>query len=316
MTQKLAFVFPGQGSQFLGMLSELADQHSIIEKTYRQASHILGYDLWELVQKGPEATLNQTERTQPALLAASIALWRVWQAQEGGVPEIMAGHSLGEYSALVCAGALDYDDAISLVALRGQYMQAAVKEGEGAMAAIIGVGDEVIKEICQLAAGNETLSPANFNAIGQTVLAGDASAIDRAIQIAKEKGAKIAKKIPVSVPSHCALMLSAAEKFKIKLADTLIRKPNIPVINNVNVETLQEPEALREALVQQLYSPVRWVETIQRLTSLGIHQIIECGPGKVLAGLNKRIDSTIPTISIGTPEGLAQGLEEAILMPP
>jgi [acyl-carrier-protein] S-malonyltransferase len=295
----LAFIFPGQGSQTSGMLSDLAQQYSIIQETYQEASSVLGYDLWALVQNPADvALLNQTERTQPSLLAASVALWRIWQARGGSLPTIMAGHSLGEYSALVCADAIDYSDAISLVALRGRYMQEAVKEGEGAMAAIVGLDNEKVEEICMLAREQQTLSPANFNAIGQTVIAGDTAAIDRAILIAKGKGAKIAQKIPVSVPSHCSLMTPAAEKLSMRLEQINIKKPNIPVIHNMNVQASEQPEDIRHALVQQLSSPVRWVETIQQMGSLGIDQIIECGPGKVLTGLNKRIDATIATTPI------------------
>jgi [acyl-carrier-protein] S-malonyltransferase len=310
MTPTLAFIFPGQGSQTSGMLSELARQHPVVEQTYRQASSTLGYDLWTLVQDPDAATsLNQTERTQPALLAASVALWRIWQAQTDRLPCIMAGHSLGEYSALVCAGAISYDDAISLVALRGRYMQQAVQEGEGAMAAIVGLDNDKIEEICLLAAGREVLSPANFNAIGQTVISGATAAIDRAILIAKEKGAKIAQKIPVSVPSHCALMLPAAKKLKINLERVSIKKPNIPVLHNFDVSTRELPEKIRDALIKQLSSPVRWVETVQHMASLGVTQLVECGPGKVLAGLNKRIDATITTFPIGMPEGVELALQ-------
>lgn len=309
MTHALAFVFPGQGSQISGMLFELAEQHPIIQETYQQASSVLGYDLWTLVQNPSEtALLNQTERTQPALLAASVALWRVWQARGGPLPIIMAGHSLGEYSALVCADAIDYNDAISLVALRGRYMQEAVKEGEGAMAAIVGLDDEKITEICALARENQTLSPANFNAIGQTVLAGETAAVDRAILMAKERGAKIAQKIPVSVPSHCSLMAPAAEKLRASLEEITIKKPKIPVLHNVDVRVSEQSEDIRHALVQQLSSPVRWVETVQHMVSLGVTRMVECGPGKVLAGLNKRIDTTITTTPISTIEGMESAL--------
>lgn len=293
----LAFIFPGQGSQSVGMLSELSTRYPLIKETYQEASDVLGYDLWALTENGPEAQLNQTEYTQPALLAASVALFRIWEAEKKEKPFLMAGHSLGEYSALVCANALDYKDAIKLVALRGKFMQAAVKEGEGGMAAIIGLDNQHIEEICEFVANGEILAPANFNAVGQTVIAGQIAAVERAITLAKEKGAKIAKLIPVSVPSHCLLMKPAAEKLKAELTNVKIVSPSIPVVNNVDVQMCEEPDEIKIALIKQLYSPVRWVETIQLFSRMGITHMMECGPGKVLAGLNKRIVETLTTYS-------------------
>jgi len=293
-----AFLFPGQGSQSLGMLAEMAQHSPLIQKTYAQASEQLGYDLWQLTQEGPDALLNQTERTQPALLAGGVAMFRVWQAKGGELPAFMAGHSLGEYTALVCAGVLDYADAVSLVALRGRLMQEAVAEGEGAMAAIVGLTDEQVMEVCTQAAENNILSPANFNAIGQIVLAGETIAVERAIHISKQMGAKIAKFIPVSVPSHCALMKPAAEKLALHLQSIQMHPPQLPVVNNVDVACYDEPDQIRSALVRQLYSPVRWVETMQWLAQQGVQRFVECGPGKVLAGLNKRIVPELEMVSI------------------
>ncbi len=304
----LAFLFPGQGSQSVGMLKELGLRFPLIQETYLEASERLGYNLWQVTQEGPESLLNQTEYTQPALLAGSVALFRLWRAQGGELPAWVAGHSLGEYTALVCGGALDYLDAISLVALRGRLMQESVQAGEGAMVAIIGLTDEEVMAVCAKAAGHDVLSPANFNAIGQTVLAGHAVAATRAIDIAKAMGAKIAKLIPVSVPSHCLLMKPAAEKLAVHLRATHFNKLEIPMINNVDVAFYEEPDQIRAALAQQLYSPVHWVETIQLLVAKGMRSFVECGPGKVLAGLNKRIVPEVGMVSIGTEEGLMQGL--------
>lgn len=309
MNTQLAFVFPGQGSQTVGMLKEYAE-YPIVKHTFQEAHDYLGYDLWDLIYNGPDAQLNQTEYTQPALLAVSVALWRIWRQQlEGHAPALLAGHSLGEYSALVCANAIAFKDAITLVALRGKLMQEAVREGEGAMAAIIGLSDDKIAEICSESASAGIISPANYNAIGQTVVAGSTAAVELAVTLAQQAGSKMAKKIPVSVPSHCALMKPAAEQLSKVLETIEIAKPTLPVIQNVDVCTHEEPAAIRAALVQQLYSPVRWVETIQFMAQKGIQIVIECGPGKVLAGLNKRIESSISTQSIATPDALQQALE-------
>lgn len=296
-----AILFPGQGSQSIGMLSDLAKQHPQVKTIFSQASDILNYDLWDLVQNGPAEKLDQTEYTQPALLAADVAVYECWKLTNNTTPQFMAGHSLGEYAALVCAEALQFSDAISLVAARGKFMQAAVKPGEGAMAAIVGLNDAIVEAICDEASasnnGNEC-SPANYNSIGQIVIAGTTAAVEKAILLAQEKGAKLAKKIPVSVPSHCALMQSAADKMaeKLKLID--IKIPKIPVIQNADVKSFNSPVEIRDALIDQLVSPVRWVETIQYMISQNVKTFIECGPGKVLAGLNKRISREIQTESI------------------
>ena len=288
-----AFVFPGQGSQSVGMLADLASAHDEVKDTFAEASDALGYDLWKLVQEGPEESLNSTERTQPALLAAGVAVWRV--LAENGVkrPEIMAGHSLGEYSALVCAGALDFADAIKLVEFRGQAMQEAVPAGTGAMAAILGLADDDVRAVCEASANGEVVSAVNFNAPGQVVIAGNKAAVERAVEAAKEKGAKRAIELPVSVPSHCSLMQPAADKMAERLKDVKIVAPKVPVIHNVDVERHSDPEEIRQALVAQLHSPVRWVETIEMMSDDGILGVAECGPGKVLAGLNRRIDKTM-----------------------
>ncbi len=308
MASTLAVVFPGQGSQSVGMLRDLSDNYPLILNTFREASDVLGYDLWSTVQSGPESKLNQTHITQPALLAADVALWRIWQLHGGEQPAFLAGHSLGEYAALVCAGALDYATAISLVALRGQLMQEAVPEGEGAMAAIVGLENGTLLTICEQAAQGEVLAPANYNAIGQTVLAGERNAVLRAVNMANDAGSKLARIIPISVPSHCLLMKPAADRLALALADVTILPPQVPVINNVDVVDCREPAQIRDALVRQLYSPVRWVETIQKLASLGIARVVECGPGKVLCGLIKRIDDRLQTVSLGSVTAMQQEL--------
>lgn len=294
----LAFVFPGQGSQSVGMLAELAESYPVVKQTYEEASAVLGYDLWKLVSEGPAEELNQTDITQPALLAAGIAVWRVWQEKGGLQPDILAGHSLGEYTALVASGAIDFADGIALVAERGKYMQEAVPAGEGGMAAILGLEDARVIEICEQAAEGEVVSAVNFNSPGQVVIAGQAAAVDRAMELAKEAGAKRALKLAVSAPSHCALMQPAAERLAEKLASIEIQSPSIPVINNADVTMPSDADEIRNALVRQLHSPVRWVESVEKMSADGVDRLIECGPGKVLVGLNKRIVKTMSAAAI------------------
>lgn len=280
----IALLFPGQGSQSVGMLKELSETFSGVKTIFDRASNVLHYDLWALTQQGPSEQLDQTEFTQPALLAADIAVFEYWKLSNATPPAFLAGHSLGEYAALVAAEALSFEDGIALVSARGKYMQSA---GHGAMAAIVGLEDEVVIDLCAEIAG--VVSPANFNSVGQVVIAGEVAAVDAAIELAKTKGAKIAKKIPVSVPSHCMLMQPAAEKIAEKLESVTIVKPKIPVVHNVDVKMHDEPAKIRDALIQQLISPVRWVETIRWMRAEGVTEFFECGPGKVLTGLNKRI---------------------------
>ncbi|WP_028108148.1 ACP S-malonyltransferase [Ferrimonas futtsuensis] len=305
---KFAFVFPGQGSQAVGMLSEIAAENPVIEQTFAEASDVLGYDLWQLVSQGPAEDLNQTQRTQPALLTASVALYRAYQAAGGQAPAAMAGHSLGEYSALVCAGVIDFKDAVKLVELRGLAMQDAVPAGTGAMYAIIGLADDAIASACEQAAQGQVVSPVNYNSPGQVVIAGEKAAVERAGELCKEAGAKRALPLPVSVPSHCALMKPAAEKLADALAKLELNAPAIPVLNNVDVAAADDVDAIRDALVRQLYSPVRWTETINAMAEMGIETTFECGPGKVLTGLAKRINKTIAAAALNDSATLAAAL--------
>ncbi|MDH5408163.1 MAG: ACP S-malonyltransferase [Gammaproteobacteria bacterium] len=304
----LGFIFPGQGSQSIGMLKDLAEAHSEVGQTYAEASDALGYDLWQIVQNGPQEKLNSTDVTQPAMLAAGVAVWRVWQAQGGQQPEIMAGHSLGEYSALVCAGSLAFTDAIKLVAERGRLMQQAVPEGSGAMAAILGLDDAQVISVCESAAQGDVVEAVNFNSPGQVVVAGAKAAVERAAEAAKEAGAKRAVILPVSVPSHCSLMKPAADKLAEVLAGLDIQTPEIQVINNVDVASATDADAIRDALTRQLYQPVRWVETINKLSEQGIDTVVEAGPGKVLAGLNKRIVKTMNALPVYDSESLVKAV--------
>ncbi|MGF1720249.1 ACP S-malonyltransferase [Vibrio kyushuensis] len=290
---KFAIVFPGQGSQALGMLAELGEQFDVVKQTFAEASDVLGYDLWALIQDGPAEDLNQTFRTQPALLASSVSIWRVWQELGLEQPENLAGHSLGEYSALVCAGVIDFKQAIKLVELRGQLMQEAVPAGVGAMYAIIGLDDESIAKACEAAAQGEVVSPVNFNSPGQVVIAGNKDAVARAGALCKEAGAKRALPLPVSVPSHCALMQPAADKLAVALEEIEFNTPTLPVINNVDVAAETDPAKIKAALVRQLHSPVRWTEGVQLMSEQGVEKLLEFGPGKVLTGLTKRIVKTL-----------------------
>ncbi|MBL4236603.1 ACP S-malonyltransferase [Vibrio fluvialis] len=295
---KFAIVFPGQGSQAVGMLAELGEQYDVVKQTFAEASDALGYDLWALVQNGPAEDLNQTFRTQPALLASSVAIWRVWQELGLEQPEVLAGHSLGEYSALVCAGVIDFKAAIKLVELRGQLMQEAVPAGTGAMYAIIGLDDAAIAKACEEAAQGDVVSPVNFNSPGQVVIAGQKDAVERAGTLCKEAGAKRALPLPVSVPSHCALMKPAAEKLAVALEALAFNTPQIPVINNVDVVAETDPAKIKDALVRQLHSPVRWTEGVEKMAEQGIEKLIEVGPGKVLTGLTKRIVKTLDAAAV------------------
>lgn len=309
-----AFVFPGQGSQSVGMLTALAAVEPVVQETFAEASSVLGYDLWQLCQQGPEESLGATERTQPAMLTAGVATWRVWRKHGGPLPAAMAGHSLGEYSALVCSGALDFKTAVALVQFRGQAMQAAVPAGQGAMAAILGVDDADVEAACAEAQGQsaagEIVQAANFNSPGQVVIAGSAAAVDRAIEVLKTKGAKRAIKLPVSVPSHTALMQPAAERLTEKLQAIQFAQPEVRDIYTVDVKTHQGPDSIRQALVQQLVKPVRWTETVRAMLAGGAKVLVECGPGKVLTGLNRRVDKNkdIGMLAIEDPESLQQAL--------
>jgi [acyl-carrier-protein] S-malonyltransferase len=304
--KKFGFVFPGQGSQKAGMLRPLAAQYPLIVDTFSQASEALGMDLWEISSGTPEGLLDQTHITQPALLTASVAVWRLWKAQKGPLPALMAGHSLGEYSALVCADVLTLEDAVRLVHQRGQYMQQAVPAGRGSMAAILGLDDEKIIALCEQVAQGDIVAPANFNSVGQTVIAGDKQAVDRAIEACKLAGAKRVLPLNVSVPSHCALMQPASERMGDALQNITFKSPSVPVIQNVNGRISRNSEELKQSLLKQLYMPVQWVETIGCMWEMGIGQIIECGPGKVLSGLIKRIHPEIETWSTEDPEAFEQ----------
>jgi len=306
----LALIFAGQGSQSLGMLRELASQHPEVGQTFRIASDVLGYDLWRLVAEGPVEQLNLTEHTQPAMLAAGVAAFRVWGQVAKIGPGWMAGHSLGEYSALVCAGAIDFADAVGLVAERARLMQGAVDAGTGAMAAILGLDDAKVVEVCaDISTEENVVTPANFNSPGQIVIAGHAEAVSLAIDALKKEGAKRAVLLPVSVPSHCPLMAEAALKFRETLANITFREFNIPVIQNVDVAGHLSADAVRSALERQLSSPVRWSDTIRFLHGQGVRRFIECGPGKVLAGLNKRIVADALTEAVFDPDSLNKALE-------
>jgi [acyl-carrier-protein] S-malonyltransferase len=286
----LAFVFPGQGSQSVGMLAELGAAEPVVRDTFAEASEVLGYDLWALCQDGPESDLGATERTQPAMLAAGVATWRVWVQLGGPRPLAMAGHSLGEYTALVCADAMDFRTAIDVVRFRGQVMQQAVPLGQGAMAAVLGLDDADLDAACREAAQGEVVEPVNFNAPGQTVIAGNATAVARAIDAARALGARRAVLLPVSVPSHSSLMLGAADRLAEKLATVDVRMPNVPDVYTVDVRRHASPEGIRQSLKEQLFKPVRWADTVRAMIAGGATTFVECGPGKVLTSLNRRIE--------------------------
>ncbi|QOR38422.1 ACP S-malonyltransferase [Billgrantia diversa] len=308
MTQPLALVFPGQGSQQVGMLRELAERYSVVRTTFEEAADALGYDLWKVVQEGPDEALNATACTQPALLTASVAIWRVWQELEGPRPGAMAGHSLGEYSAMVCAGVMGFADGVRLVRLRGEAMQEAVPVGRGGMAAILGLEAATVETACAEAAQNEVVAAVNYNAPGQVVIAGDKSAVERAIALCQEAGAKRAMPLPVSVPSHCALMRPAAERLKAAIADLDMRPPRYTVYQNVDAHAHADVETLRTRLVEQLYQPVRWTSCVEAMEAAGASVFIECGPGKVLTGLGKRIVKGSKGLAVNDPDSLEAAL--------
>ena len=308
MQNNLAFVFPGQGSQTVGMLADFSD-NEVVQQTFKQASAALGYDVWQLINQGPAEQLNQTNFTQPALLTASVALYRLWLTQYDKKPAMMAGHSLGEYSALVCAEVLTLEQAVKLVEKRGEYMQASVPDGVGAMAAVIGLADQDIIDACAKAAGNEVVSAVNFNSPGQVVIAGHKAAVERAGVLCKEAGAKRVLPLPVSVPSHCALMSTAADKLAEQLNQIDFKVPTIKVINNVDVAIETDIAAIKQALVKQLYSPVRWTESVEKLAANGVDTVLEIGPGKVLQGLMKRINKSITCVAVNDQASLEKAIE-------
>jgi [acyl-carrier-protein] S-malonyltransferase len=310
LSPSLAFVFPGQGSQSLGMLAELAELHPQVHQTFREASDGAGVDLWTLSQSGPDEMLNRTEYTQPALLAAGVAVWRLWQQRDGAQPSVLAGHSLGEYSALVAAGALSLRDASHLVRIRGQLMQDAAPAGIGAMAAVLGADDAMVQDVCKEITGAEVVVPANYNSPGQIVIGGHAAAVDRALALLAERGVRKAVKLAVSVPSHTPLMREAANRLSETMAGMQWHEPKLPVVQNVDAEVHDGVQAIRDALVRQLYLPVQWTSCVQALAARGVARIAECGPGKVLAGLSKRIDKSIDARPLGTPGEFEAALSE------
>lgn len=309
MASTLAFIFPGQGSQQLGMLSELAERYAVVRSTFEEASTALGYDLWHLVQEGPAEELNRTDITQPAILAASVAVWRVWKELEGARPAWLAGHSLGEYSALVCSGAMSFADGVRLVRTRGEFMQQAVPSGQGAMAAILGLDADKIEEACASAAQGEIVSAVNYNAPGQIVIAGNVAAVERAILACQQAGARKAMPLPVSVPSHCELMRPAAEKLADELNLIQLTKPRVPVVQNVHAAPETEVAVIRDNLVAQLYRPVRWIDSIEFMAEQGVDTYVECGPGKVLVGLNKRIVKSAKSLAVNDPNSVQAALD-------
>ncbi|MGJ8692564.1 MAG: ACP S-malonyltransferase [Thalassotalea sp.] len=308
MQNNLAFIFPGQGSQAVGMLGDFAE-NEVVQATFKEASDAIGYDMWQLISDDPDGKLNQTDYTQPALLTASVAMWRLMQAETSVQPKALAGHSLGEYSALVCAGVLSLADAVVLVKKRGEFMQTSVPAGVGAMYAIIGLADDEIINACEQASQGEVVSAVNFNSPGQVVIAGHKAAVERAGELCKAAGAKRALPLPVSVPSHCALMKEAAEQLAAELENITFNTPTIDVINNVDVSIETSADAIKTALIKQLYSPVRWTETIEALAQSGVENLVEAGPGKVLQGLNKRIDKSLTCVAANTQATLTQAIE-------
>ncbi|MFB1036634.1 MAG: ACP S-malonyltransferase, partial [Sinobacterium sp.] len=305
----LAFVFPGQGSQKIGMLAGLAAVNPLVEETFQEASEVLGYDAWKLIQEGEQEEINLTERTQPILLASSVALWRLWEQHGGPQPKAMAGHSLGEWSALVCAGVVSFTDAVEIVRARGAFMQQAVPVGVGAMAAIMGVDDEVVISACADASQGQIATAVNFNAPGQVVIAGDTAAIARAIVICKKAGAKRAVELPVSAPFHTSLMRPAADNLKEIVDQKTFSAPQITVLHNVNANPESDPEAIKALMLEQIYQPVLWVDCVKGLSSLGAEVLIECGPGRVLNGLSKRIDRGLTSLATDDVDSLDNALK-------
>lgn len=310
MSDSLALVFPGQGSQSLGMLAELGAVDAVVREAFAEASEGAGVDLWTLSQQGPEDQLNRTEFTQPALLAAGVAVWRLWNRRGGPRPAMLAGHSLGEYTALVAADALSLPDAARLVRLRGQLMQDAAPAGTGAMAAVLGADDALVQEVCTAASGDDVVVPANYNSPGQIVIGGHAAAVDRALAMLAERGVRKAVKLAVSVPSHTPLMREAANRLSDAMAGLAWRAPSLPIVQNVDAQVRDRVESIRDALVRQLYLPVQWTECVQALAGAGVARIGECGPGKVLAGLVKRIDKSLDARTLGTPAEFDAALAE------
>lgn len=306
--QRAGFVFPGQGSQKAGMLAELGESYPVVSDTFAEATDVLGYDLWALVQHDPEGQLSRTSVTQPAILTCSVAIWRLWLQQGGFTPGVMAGHSLGEYSALVCSGALDFSDAVDLVRKRGEYMQNAVPLGVGTMAAIVGLEDASVIAACETAAEEQVVSAVNFNSPGQVVIAGHAEAIERAIALCKAAGAKRALPLPVSAPFHCELMRPAAEAFRGDLEAVAFHAPGIPVLQNFGLRAETSPESIRENLIAQIYSPVPWVDTVRNFRDRGVSLVYEIGPGKVLCGLVKRIAPDLAVLAVNDEDSLKAGL--------
>lgn len=293
----LAFVFPGQGSQKIGMLAELAEQNPIIEKTFNEASEVLGYDMWQLIQQGAQEDINLTQRTQPILLTCSVAIWRLWNQKQGALPSQMAGHSLGEWSALVCANVIDFADGLKIVEARGKFMQQAVPVGQGAMAAIIGLDDQAILEACTEASALGVVDAVNFNAPGQVVIAGSNEAVERAMEICKDAGAKRALPLPVSAPFHTSLMKPAADNLADMVNAVTFRSPEVPIMHNVHAQNEQDPQAIKALMLEQIYSPVKWVDCVKQLKQSGVSTLVECGPGKVLSGLAKRIDRELTAVA-------------------
>ncbi len=308
MKENLAIMFPGQGSQKVGMLADFASSE-LFQTTFREASEALGYDAWETIKEGPQEKLNLTEITQPILLSSSVALWRLWQDQNGATPALMAGHSLGEWSALVASGVVNFQDAVKLVRSRGKYMQDAVPAGEGAMAAIIGLDDAVVEKVCADNSGEGVVSAVNYNSPGQLVIAGNAAAVEKAIEGCREAGAKKAMALPVSAPFHTSLMKPAADRLQEEIMATQFNAPTIPIVHNVHAQTESDPEKIKAIMVEQIYAPVRWVACVQALASKGIDTAVECGPGKVLSGLARRIDKSIKSHAIEQPDALAAAIE-------